>query len=325
MRPLTLTMPKPLLPILNKPFIYYQLEALNRAHVSEIVLACGSQTPIFKRNLNPFWGKKFKLLFAREEKLLGTGGAIRIAFDSFPKGNSTNEPVIVLNGDVLFEINFLSFLKFHQLKGSRCSIALTLVPNASRFGLVKCSPAGRIKEFVEKPKGSRGKQWINAGAYIIDSDLIETIPTRRPVSVEREIFPRFLNRGFPVFAFKTNGYWNDIGTPQTYLLAHQNLMGRKKYWTENSLLRKRGALIGKNCRISPEATVAGPVCLGNNVLVGSGAKLTNSVIFSGTRIQKGSEITGAIIGKNCEIGEFSQISKGTVLGDNSKIPSFTRC
>ncbi len=323
LRPLTLSTPKALLPILNKPFIFYQLEGLYRAGVRHIIFACGSQTPVFKKALVPAWGRKLKMSFARENSPLGTGGAIRFAYDA--AGRKSPHPVIILNGDILFDIDFRKFIAHHEKKKSHGTIALTQVKDASRFGLVDTEGNGKIKKFTEKPKHARGPRWINAGAYILEPALIEMIPAGRPSSIEKEMFPRFLKARLNLFGLRTKEYWNDIGIPATYLQAHRDLWDQRNHWTEKSFLRKRGALIGRNCAISPSVSFKGPVSIGHKVVIKPGSFIQDSVIFDGVSICEKTQIIGSIIGSHCRIGENVQISQGNVIGSKSIINSFTRC
>jgi len=226
LRPLTLNRPKPLLPILNTPFISYQLHLLKSFGVRHVTLAVGRQLSAWKKDLRKAAPKSVKIHLSIEKKPLGTAGAIRLAFK-----NSSNrfkskeeEPILILNGDVFIDLNVKKFFRFYHEKKADGALALIKVRDVSHFGWVRKERQGKINQFVEKSPVKRGG-WVNAGAYLLSPSLIREIPLR-PGSIEREIFPQWLGQKINLVGFPVRGYWNDIGTPQTYLKAHRDLLGR---------------------------------------------------------------------------------------------------
>ncbi len=239
--PLTLSKPKALLPVLDRPFLSYQLDLLKAGNVREVMLACSERNRAWKKDFERLAPRGLKMRFAFESQPLGTGGAIRFAFDHFRSRNDSS-PVLVFNGDVFFDLRVEKFLAFHIKRNASCTIALTRVKDPSRFGLVKTSTSGRVEQFLEKSKRKTSVRTVNAGAYLMAPEVIRRIPTGRAVSVERETFPMLLKEKAAVYGFPMKGYWNDIGTHESYLQAQTDLLTTKNFWTQDLLLRKRAAL-----------------------------------------------------------------------------------
>lgn len=337
LRPLTLTQPKALLPVLNRPFLSYQLELLQEAKVTDVMLACGKHSRPWKKNLSALAPRKMKIHFAFEPKPLGTGGAIRFAFDQLNKRiGPSSSPVLVFNGDVFFDLPIQAFYRFHHDNQSSCTVALTRVEDPSRFGLVDIDMRGKIRRFIEKPKLPVSTNLINAGAYLLSPDWIETIAENRVVSVERDSFPTSLKAGTRMFGFSMKGYWNDIGTHVSYLAAHRDILKTNNRWTAKLFLRKRGdsksagsrkppVIIGIKSKVSKSTSIEGFLSCGNHVVIAQNVLLHDSVILDGCRIAEGAVIQGAILGRGCRIGAFANIRPGSVLGDKSIIPAYTRC
>ncbi len=319
LRPLTLHRPKALMPILNRPFLSYQFDILKKAGVRSVVLAANPAFKKWKRAINALVPKGMSLYFAFEPKPLGTGGAIRFGYDFLKKKVPLHSSVFVLNGDVLIDIDLKKVLTRHKARRSSCSLVLTVVPDISRFGLVRCGAEGRVRAFLEKPKGKTGKGAINAGVYLMERSVLESIQPLHPSSVERDIFPKLLTQGERVFAFTGTRYWNDIGTPVTYLGAHLDLLKKKSVWTE-----KGNLCIGKYSQVSRKSKFEGAVCLGSRVTIESDCVIADSVVMDKVSIAKGVVVRGSIIGAGCRIGQHAIISEGTVLGDRTNVPPYTR-
>lgn len=313
LRPLTLHRPKALMPVLNKPFLSYQFDLLKKAGVSHVALAANPKFKKWKKDLLRIVPKGIKLHFAFEPEPLGTGGAIRFGYDYLLKSSrQTFETVIVFNGDVLFEINLNSLVHYHRKRKSDGTIALTPVSDISRYGVVLSDSSGRIKAFKEKPKGQHKPGHINAGVYVMERAFLEKIPSGRALSVERDFFPGQLKLKSRMYSLVISGYWNDIGTPASYLQAH------------GDLLRKRNLCIGKQSKLGRRVERRGFVCLGSHVSVADNCLIENSVFFDRVKLEKGVQARGVVLGQGCRIGQYSILSPGTIFGDNTNIPAFTR-
>lgn len=331
LRPLTLHQPKALLPILNRPFLSFQFAALARARVNVVCLAANPWFRKWKREITSMAPRGMRLIWAFETTPLGTGGAIRFGFDRLCQSVPGVETLIVFNGDVLIEADLTAVTRYHHRKKSSCTLALTRVNDSSRFGLVESSRGGRIRWFHEKPKGRARPGWINAGLYIMSWKFAASIPAHKVLSVERDIFPARLAENWPIYSRRIPGYWNDIGTPSTYLKAHADLMARKRSWTGfgnlskgSSLRRGVRVLRGSGSSLPADLKTKGFVCIGSDVRIELGVSIQNSVIMDGCRIGRNSRLTQTILGRRCVAGEGSVLSAGTVVGERTRIPDFSK-
>ena len=225
LRPLTLTTPKPLLPIANQAFLERQLEWLAGYGVDEVVLSMGYLPDAFHSQFahdhagEDVFGD-IKVRYAVEDEPLGTAGAIRFAAEGM------SERFIVCNGDVLTDLDLSEMVRFHDERDAQATISLTQVEDPSAFGVVPTRADGQVIAFVEKPApGKAPSNWINAGTYVLEPAFLDRIPPRLNVSIERETFPRMLAEPRGLYGYAADGYWLDIGTPEKYLQAHADVLG----------------------------------------------------------------------------------------------------
>jgi mannose-1-phosphate guanylyltransferase len=344
LRPLTLTQPKALLPVLNRPFITYQLDLLKKSGVKRVVFSSGKHMKMWEHSFRRLASRDFKLDFAYERTPLGTAGGIRFAYDIFHRRHGpSDESVLVFNGDVLFDLDVEKFEQFHRKHHASASIALTRVADPSKFGVIKMNTAGQVRTFLEKPKHMRGPAWINAGAYLLNSSWVGNIPSKKLISIEREIFPCSLANGDVICGFPLKGYWNDIGTPVNFLEVQRALVTQNTCWTHVQNLRKRGlhvfpdgkkgnkptvrgwAFMESGAVIGKDVILEGVVCCGRNVSLGDGSRVRDSVVMEGAKLENGVHVRGAIVGRRCRIGANTNLGEGAMLGDKTVLPPYTRC
>jgi len=210
--------PKSMAPVLGKPFLQYQLEQLRKYSIIEIVLCLGYLASQIKNYFKD--GAEFgvNIKYAVEKKPLGTAGALRNA-----GAHLEDEAFLVLNGDSYLEVDFLKFIQFHREKKGKGTIVLTPVSCAQDYGLVKINEHNRITDFFEKSKNAASSGIINAGIYLLQSEILNYIPGGRQVSLEREIFPHLLQKKVALFGYLTSGYFIDIGTPQRYAQIQERM------------------------------------------------------------------------------------------------------
>lgn len=326
LRPLTCNTPKPLLPVINKPFLLYQIELIKKYGIRDIVLCTAYLPSEFKKCFSD--GRKFgvKISYAVEKKPLGTGGAIKNA-EKFVKG-----PVLIFNGDVLTDLNLAKLIKIHKLKKSKATITLVKVKDPTSYGLVETARNGKILQFLEKPSLNQITcNTINAGTYLFEPEIFDKIPPGIVYSVERELFPTLLNKGIPFYAYIHSGYWIDIGTVEKYLRVHSDLMNRmkKNVFGGRSKIDKKikifGRLIvGDNSEIDGDTMIAGNVCIGKNVKIGRNCYLSDCVILDGSKIDDGAKIEESLVGRNCIIEKNVQLQDGCAIGDKTVIKSYSK-
>ena len=319
LRPLSCTRPKTLFPILNKPLLQWIFERLAEDGVDQAILAVNALTQFhIKQKHPPRSGLKIKYSIDPPKKPLGTAGPIKKA-----ERLLTHEPFFVLNGDIFAEINYKELLCTHKNTNALATIALYTVEDPSAFGVAELENGNRIKKFVEKPaKGTAPSNYINAGAYVLEPEVLDYIPDGKQVSLERDVFPKLANEG-KLFGHKINGLWIDIGKPQEYLEANKILLdvigkSKKKYISRNFEIREPVA-IDKGVLIEEKSVIGPYAIIGKNVKIGKHTQIANSVILEDAAIGCETIINDAIIGQDAKIGNHVKIGKNCIVADQAKI------
>jgi mannose-1-phosphate guanylyltransferase len=288
LRPLTDTIPKPALTLVDRPFLAYMIEWLAGHGVTEAVLACGFLPDVLREALGDGEHAGVRLRYVAEPERLGTAGAIRFAADAL--GDDLDDRFLVLNGDVLTDLDLSALEQAHRDRGARATIALYPVEDAAAYGSVAVDGNGDVTEFAEKT-GERVPAEINAGAYLLERSVLELIPSGQEVSIEREVFPRLVGDGLG--ALRLDGYWMDIGTPARYLQASWDILeGRvatRVRPTAPGLLVGAGAEVDRGATIGPRAVIS-PGCR-----VGAGAEVRESVLLDGCSVGEGARVSGSIL------------------------------
>ncbi len=301
LRPLTLTRPKPMLPVGGIPMIARKLAHLAEHGVAEAVLSLGYRPDAFKAAFPSGEAGGVRLHYAVEPSPLDTAGAIRFAaaFAGFLTGG--DEPIIAVNGDVLTTLDLTAQVAFHRSVGARATIALTRVEDPSAFGVVPCHPDGRVIAFVEKPRREDAPtDWINAGTYVLDPSVITAIPADTRISIERIVFPELVAEG-SLYAVHADDPWIDAGIPSTYLQANLNAIEGSNESSAAGIVHASACLspsamversvIGAGCEIGDDAVVRRSVLL-DNVYVGKGAIVEDSMLGEGARVDAGAVLRG---------------------------------
>ena len=320
LRPLTLSTPKPLLPLANKPFLRYQLDVL-RGHVDEVLLCAADPAP-FRRALGER-SAGLKLRYLSETRPLGTAGAVKNAAPLLGR----EAAFLVFNGDVLNNLDITALLKAHRRSGALATVALTRVPDPTLYGLVRVSSAGRVKQFVEKPSADEADtNVVNAGVYLFSRDIFQVMDSESP-SLERDIFPRLIAMS-QLGSHETKGYWIDIGTLDRYLQVHLDLLsGRTGLPLPKGLrasLDGGRVAVGDGTRIDATARFSGNVSVGARCRIGAGATLRDCVVLDGTRVGDNARLEHCVIGPRCSLGERAEVGSGTALAGGSRVEAYSR-
>lgn len=316
LRPLTLTTPKPLLPIANVPFIERQLTWLGAYGVDEVVLSLGYLPDAFTEHFADDRFGDMKLRFVVEHEPLGTAGGIRFAAEGI------DERVLVCNGDVLTDLDLDELVSFHSEHGAQATIALTRVADPSAFGVVPTRADGEVVAFVEKPpKGQAPTSWINAGTYVLEPEVFDRIPPRFTVSIERETFPRMLDEPGRLFAMQSDAYWLDIGTPQKYCEAQIDVATGRLGTPPAPDATDRGgaAWVQPGAEIDDTATVLGPSVIGPQARVEAGARVEASMLGSATVVAEGATVLRSVLLPGVSIAAGHELS-GVVVGPDAELP-----
>jgi mannose-1-phosphate guanylyltransferase len=336
LRPLTVHTPKPIVPILNRPFLYYQIDQLKEIpEIDEAILSLNYQPRRIEEIVGEGEGLGIRVRYVVEPMPLGTGGAIRYA------GDSLTESVVVFNGDVLTQVDLAAVLRLHRERKAKATIVLTPVENPRAYGLVETDPEGNILRFLEKPGDNEITcNTINAGIYVLEPDTFDRIPKDTAWSIERSFFPSLIERGETFVAYIDHGYWIDIGTPAKYLQVHHDIMdgrysappfnGTSSAWTSPGARVDEGAEIHGPCFIDEGAVVkAGAKILPYSVIgrqthIEEGAVVDGCIIWPNGWIGPEASLKGSILGRNCHVGRSAVIESSVVLGDKTVITDYSR-
>jgi mannose-1-phosphate guanylyltransferase/phosphomannomutase len=333
LRPITYNTPKPMVPLFNKPFLRYQMELLKQHGITEIIVNLHYLSEVIRDYFGDGSELGLKLFYSLEEKPLGTAGAVKLAEEFFD-----DEPLVVLNGDILTDIDLGELLAFHKAQGARATIALIRVSDPTAYGLVFTEADGQVTRFLEKPSWDEATvDTVNAGIYVLDPSVFRYVPRNEAYSFERGLFPLLLQLNEKVYGHVTNAYWLDIGSPIKYLQAHTDiLMGRVSVQMDAEK-RPGNVWIGQGVDIDPTADIRGPVYLGDNakirkrariheftilapgVTVEERAILEHALVGEGTVIEEEARLSKVIVGKHCRIGAHSVLNNNAVVADDSVI------
>jgi NDP-sugar pyrophosphorylase family protein len=316
LRPLTLARAKPVVPLLNRPFLAYQLSLLRHHDVTDVILSCSYRVNDVQAALGDGHELGVRLRYVVEPEPLGTGGGVRNAADL------ASGTVFVLNGDVLTDVDLTAMRRFHEARGSRTTIYLAPVPDPRAYGLVETDAEGRLERFREKPGPDEviTTNLINAGVYLIDAALLHRIPPDRPVSIEREFFPALIADGVPSFGWAPQTYWRDIGNLAAYREAQIDLLHER---VRTPLTppgeRRDGSWIAAGTTIAPGARVIGPSLIGTHVTLGEGCQIGPlAVIGNHCSIASGSRIEASVLWERVQVGPNAHI-QDSVIGSDTRI------
>lgn len=313
LRPLTDTRPKPMVDLVDRPFVEHQVDRLRDAGISRIVFSCGYRPDAIEEHFGDGTSRGLEIRYVVDPEPLGTGGAIGNA-----ESELAGERVVVLNGDILTDLDFGEMERAHVSAGGLASIALTPVEDPSAFGLVRLHDDRSVEEFVEKPRADElrpGEPFlINAGTYIFEREALGMIPAGQKVSVERETFPAIAETR-RLFGHPDDCYWRDIGTPASYLQASMDVLAG----AVRSDSPRPGPYLGPGVSVDPDATVGPGSSLAADCTVAVGASVTDSVVGCRTTIAGSARLEGAIIGAEVVIGENAVVGPEVVVGDGAAI------
>ncbi|HMD44858.1 MAG TPA: NDP-sugar synthase [Acidimicrobiales bacterium] len=333
LRPLTLSMPKQMLPIVGVPMLERVLGNLGRHGVDDAVLSLGYLPDAFMEAYPEDMAAGVHLSYAVEPEPLDTAGAVRFAAEHA----GVDQTFVVVNGDVLTDLDVAGLVDFHRRHRAEGTIHLHPVEDPSRFGVVPTDEGGRVTAFVEKPApGHAPTNLINAGTYVLEPSVLDRIPAGRRVSIERETFPAIVADG-GLYAMADDTYWIDTGTPEAYVQANLDLLDGRRPGPASPDARLAGPGIWVTGSATLEGTVTGPAFVADGtvvaggatvtrsvldagVVVAAGASVTGSVLMAGARVGAGSTVEGSILGPGAIVGEGCTVSGLSVLGAEVSLP-----
>lgn len=308
LRPLTYTVPKPVLPLAGRPHIAYVIDWLVRHGVKDVVVSCGFLAEGMRSALQEL-EPGVEIRYAEEPDARGTAGAIRFAEEML------SQRFLVLNGDVLCDLDLTALIAQHERTGARATIALYPVEDPTGYGLIHRRDDGEITEFLEKPEPDQiDTDEINAGAYLLERSVVDEIPPDVAVSIEREVFPRLIGNG--LYGIRLEGYWIDIGTPARYVEANWDILERRVETVMGEML-DGPTMVGEGSEVSPEARLEPPYVIGRNCRIGSGAVVERSVLLDGCAIEGGTVIN-SILSAGVTVEGGARLD-GAVIGEGELV------
>lgn len=337
LRPLTFTIPKPMIPLANRPFLEHVVEYLKSHGIDDIILSMCYRPDVIERHFGDGRGFGVKLTYVIESSPLGTAGGVKNV------EKHLDGTFFVFNGDVLTDLDLTAMLRAHRDRGAKATLGLTPVEDPTAYGLVETHDDLRVKAFVEKPTWDRvTTNLINAGTYILEPEVLDHVPPDTFYMFERGLFPFLLQKGDPVYGFPSDAYWIDVGTPEKYLTVHRDLLSGRMSRALPGRRLGEGIWVGEGCDIDSSARLIGPIVLGDRVKIGEGTVLTgplalgdnctigshctieDAIVWPGTTIDSRVVMKHCVIGRNSAVGENSWIAQGAVVADRCTIGAGNR-
>lgn len=328
LRPLTIHTPKPIVPLVGRPFLYYQLDLLRRAEVHDVILSLSYQPNKIEDTFGDGSHYGMRIRYTVEQQPLGTAGAYKNAEDQI------DSTTIVFNGDILTDLDLTEVIAFHRDRGAAATIVLAPVENPHAYGMVETDETGRVLRFREKPAADEEitTNHINAGIYLLEPEVLARVPADEPSSFEYDLFPALVSSGAPVFGFVAKHYWIDIGTPRRFLRANLDLLAGK---LPNARFerRARGPKVDERAEIDdlswidPTATIKPGARIVNSVVeancvIEEKALVMGSVLRRATRVGANALVRACVFGTGVHVGRFA-VAASTVLGDKSTFSDYS--
>jgi mannose-1-phosphate guanylyltransferase/phosphomannomutase len=333
LRPMTANQPKPLLPVVNKPIMEHVLLLLKRHGFTETVVTVQFLASLVRNYFGDGEDVGMSLQYATEEMPLGTAGSVKNAEDELRA-----DPFLVISGDALTDIDLSALVQYHKENSALVTVALTRVPNPLEFGIIIVDEDGRIQRFLEKPTwGQVFSDTVNTGIYVMEPEVLAEVPAGVSVDWSGDVFPQLLKSGAPLYGWIADGYWEDVGSHESYLKAQADVLSGRVEAEIDGFEVSPGVWIAEGAEVDPEALLSGPLAVGDyakieagaqlreftvvgsNVVVKEGAFLHRAVVHNNVYVGQGTTLRGCVIGKNTDVMGSARIEEGAVVGDECVI------
>ena len=333
LRPMTANQPKPLLPVVNKPIMEHVLRLLKRHGFAETVVTVQFLASLVRNYFGDGEDVGLSLTYATEETPLGTAGSVKNAEDGLRSG-----PFLVISGDALTDIDLSAMVRYHKEQGALVTVGLARVPNPLEFGIIIVGEDGRIQRFLEKPTwGQVFSDTVNTGIYVMEPEVLAEVPAGETADWSADIFPQLLKAGAPLSGWITDGYWEDVGSHESYFQAQADALSGKVDVEIDGFEVSPGVWVSEDAEVDPEAALTGPLCIGDyakieagaqlrefttigsNVVVKEGAFLHRAVVHNNVYVGQGTTLRGCVVGKNTDVMGSVRIEEGAVVGDECLI------
>ncbi|MFX4293959.1 mannose-1-phosphate guanyltransferase [Streptomyces bohaiensis] len=333
LRPMTASMPKPLLPVVNRPIMEHVLRLLKRHGLTETVVTVQFLASLVKNYFGDGEELGMELTYANEEKPLGTAGSVKNA-----EAALKDDSFLVISGDALTDFDLTELIRFHRERGALVTVCLTRVPNPLEFGITIVDDEGRVERFLEKPTwGQVFSDTVNTGIYVMEPEVFDYVDPDVPVDWSGDVFPRLMKEGKPVYGYVAEGYWEDVGTHESYVKAQADVLEGKVDVEIDGFEISPGVWVAEGAEVHPDATLRGPLYIGDyakvesgaeirehtvvgsNVVVKSDAFLHRAVVHDNVYIGPQTNLRGCVVGKNTDVMRAARIEDGAVIGDECLI------
>ena len=330
LRPLTIGRPKPMVPMVSKPVMGHILDLLKRHGITEVVVTLHFMPEVIQSYFGDGGSLGMTIHYAVEETPLGTAGSVKNA-EQF-----LDEPFLIISGDAVTDINLQEVIDFHQEKGAEATLTLYRVPNPLEYGVIITDPGGKITQFLEKPSwGEVISDTVNTGIYVIEPEVLDLIEEGVPTDWSKDVFPKLLESGRPLYGYVASGNWTDVGDIGEYMRASGDVLYHRVHTDELGRHIGGDVWVGQGVEIAPDAQLYGPIYLGEEVKIKGGViihgptvirdytivdnrvHIDRSIIWRNCYLGEGAEIRGAIIGRQCTVKSKAVLFEGVVVGDNS--------
>src|SRR5215472_15241164 len=333
LRPMTASQPKPLLPVANKPIMEHVLGLLKRHGFAETVVTVQFFAPLVRNYFGDGEDVGMSLQYATEEVPLGTAGSVKNAEDALRSG-----PFLVISGDALTDFDLSALVAYHKKQGALVTVGLARVPNPLEFGIIIVDDDGRIQRFLEKPTwGQLFSDTVNTGIYVMEPEVLAEVPAGEVVDWAGDVFPRLVKAGAPLHGWVGEGYWQDVGTHETYLKAQADVLSGQVEAEIDGFEVSPGIWVAEGAEVDPEAVLKGPLCVGDyakieagaelreftvvgsNVVIKEGAFLHRAVVHNNVYIGQSTTLRGCVICKKTDVMASARIEEGAIIGDECLI------
>ncbi len=333
LRPMTANQPKPMLPVVNRPIMEHVLRLLRKHGLTETVVTVQFLASIVRNYFGDGEDFGMSLQYATEETPLGTAGSVKNAQDAL-----RDEPFLVISGDALTDIDLSDLIAFHKDNSALVTVALARVPDPLEFGIVIVDDDGKVQRFLEKPTwGQVFSDTVNTGIYVMEPEVLAEVPAGQVVDWSGDIFPKLLENGAPLYGWIADGYWEDVGSLESYLKAQADVLSGRVNVEIDGFEVSPGVWVAEGAEVDPEAVLTGPLCIGDyakieggaqlreftvvgsNVIVKEGAFLHRAIVHNNVYVGRGAQLRGCVIGKNTDVMSQSRVEEGAVVGDECVI------
>jgi len=329
--PLTFSLPKPMVPVVNRPFLEHMIEWLRAHGVRDIILTTGYLPEAIREYFKSGARHGVNIEYVVEQQPLDTGGAIKNC-----------EPLLdgaffVFNGDILTGLDLSDMAAQHRRSGAQVSISLTWVEDPTPYGVIETEESGRILSFREKPKPNEvTSHYINAGTYLFEPEVLAEMPAAVRFSIEKEFYPQALARGVRMHGYRDSSYWLDIGTAEKYIQAHRDILSGKLQRQGRGEQIAPGVWLGAGAQVAGDAQFIAPAMVGERSVIGArarvgpfavlgddvrieqGVRISNSIVWSGTSIGADATLERCVVGRNVAIGAGLTL-EGQAFADEEQV------